>query len=56
MEKTRGKIVKLAAKLDNPNFVEKAPPEVVAKNREELGVLETQAGKLTESLAHLPSA
>ncbi|MCH8338791.1 MAG: valine--tRNA ligase [Chloroflexi bacterium] len=56
LEKTRGKIVKLAAKLDNPNFVEKAPPEVVAKNREELGVLETQAGKLTESLAHLSSA
>ena len=56
LEKTRGKIVKLAAKLDNPNFVEKAPPEVVAKNREELGVLEAQAGKLTESLAHLPSA
>ncbi|MCZ6554422.1 MAG: valine--tRNA ligase [SAR324 cluster bacterium] len=56
LEKTRGKIVKLAAKLDNPNFVEKAPPEVVVKNREELGVLEAQAGKLTESLAHLPSA
>ncbi len=56
LEKTRGKIIKLAAKLDNPNFVEKAPPEVVAKNREELGVLEAQVGKLTESLSHLPSA
>jgi valyl-tRNA synthetase len=43
----------IAAKLGNPAFTEKAPPDVVAKEREKLAAFEANAGKLTRSLAQL---
>jgi valyl-tRNA synthetase len=53
IEKAQAQIVKIRAKLDKPDFVSKAPPEVVEKNREELLTLETQISKLNETLSHL---
>ena len=53
--KAKDKAIKLAAKLDNPDFVSKAPAAVVDKNREELTALQAQIAKLNESLSHLPS-
>ena len=46
---------KLAAKLENPAFLGKAPAAVVEKNRRELTTLEAQLSKLSESLERLPS-
>jgi valyl-tRNA synthetase len=54
IEKARGKATRLVTKLDNPDFVKKAPAAVVAKNREELSVLQAQIIKLNETLGHLP--
>lgn len=42
---------KLSAKLANPNFAEKAKPEVVAKERERLAEQELKVGKVQERLA-----
>ena len=40
----------LDKKLSNPNFVDKAPPEVIAKDKERLEGLSSKKGKL---LSHL---
>ncbi|MBI3992221.1 MAG: class I tRNA ligase family protein, partial [Candidatus Lambdaproteobacteria bacterium] len=52
-EKTASRIQQLSGKLDNPAFVDKAPAHVVARNREELLVLQSQLSKLDESLSQL---
>ncbi|HEX7926626.1 MAG TPA: class I tRNA ligase family protein, partial [bacterium] len=52
-KKISAEIQKLAAKLANPNFTDKAPAAVVEKNRGELNVLETQLEKLNASLRQL---
>jgi valyl-tRNA synthetase len=41
-------------KLASPSFVERAPAEIVAKNRERLAVAQREAGRLAERLAALP--
>jgi len=46
-EKNDQEIVRARAKLSNPNFVNHAPPEVVATERERIGQFE----KVNESLA-----
>ena len=53
--RARDKIEKLAAKLENPAFLGKAPAAVVEKNRRELTTMEAQLSKLSESLERLPS-
>jgi valyl-tRNA synthetase len=44
---------KVEKKLGNPQFVEKAPEEVVRKNRGILEELQAQKGKLEENLERL---
>ena len=46
-EKNRQEITRAQAKLTNPNFVNHAPPEVVATERERIAQFE----KVNESLA-----
>jgi valyl-tRNA synthetase len=46
-EKNRQEIQRATAKLSNPNFVNNAPPEVVATERERIAQFE----KVNESLA-----
>ncbi len=41
-------------KLASPSFVERAPAEIVAKNRERLAAAQGEVGRLTERLAALP--
>jgi len=53
-DKAQQRIRQIAGKLDNAKFVEKAPADVVAKNREELDLLEEQVHQLTQSLEQLP--
>jgi valyl-tRNA synthetase len=44
---------KVGGKLNNPKFVERAPAEILAKDRARLAELEEQIGKLTARLAAL---
>jgi valyl-tRNA synthetase len=53
-DRTRALIERLAGKLANPAFTEKAPAEVVDKNRAELAALREQLGQLSDSLSRLP--
>lgn len=53
-EKNREKIQKLTKKLENPAFTDKAPTEVVEKNRLELSDLQTRQTQLEQSLTQLP--
>jgi valyl-tRNA synthetase len=48
-------IGKLRSKLDNPNFVSRAPAAVVAQDRDRLATLETTLEKLRQQLARLSS-
>jgi valyl-tRNA synthetase len=43
-------------KLASPSFVERAPAEIVAKNRDRLAAARAEADRLTERLAALPAA
>ena len=43
----------VSRKLDNPNFVDKAPADVVAKTREQLSALEADRVALTEQRARI---
>jgi valyl-tRNA synthetase len=48
-----GEIAKLSKKLDNPDFVARAPEEVVEENRERLADAETAKAKLEAALKRL---
>ena len=52
-EKTQKEVEKLSKKLQNKNFVERAPKEVVEKNKKELQELEEKLEKLNEELRKL---
>ena len=54
MERTKDKIARLNAKLENQQFLAKAPAVVVEKNRLELSALEAQFTKLSDGLNQLP--
>jgi valyl-tRNA synthetase len=42
-------------KLSSQSFVERAPAEIVAKNRDRLAAAQAEAARLTERLAALPT-
>jgi len=50
----QAEIKSVGGKLGNPAFVERAPAEVVAKNRARLAAAEDEVRRLTERLAALP--
>ena len=52
-EKLTKEIQKLAGRLESKGFVDKAPPEVVAKAKNALAELEDQAAKVKSNLAAL---
>jgi valyl-tRNA synthetase len=52
----RAEIEAAERKLGNPSFIEKAPPAVVARNRDRLAAAQDDVRRLTERLADLPSA
>ncbi len=51
LEKTRQEISKANAKLANPSFVDHAPPQVVATERERIAQFEATAANLERQLA-----
>ena len=53
IDKARKEIAFLAGKLSRPDFVERAPADVVARERERLGEQQQIEAKLTQSLAGL---
>jgi len=50
----QAEIEAVARKLASPSFVERAPAEIVAKNRDRLAAAEAESARLTERLAALP--
>jgi valyl-tRNA synthetase len=48
-----GEIIKLASRIDSPAFAAKAPPQVVAKEREKLLTFKDKAEKIKERLGQL---
>ena len=55
VSRTEERIGRLAGKLENKSFLDKAPAEVVEKNRQELSALQAQLEKLNEGLSQLPA-
>ena len=53
ISRIEGEIARAKAKLDNPNFVERAPPAVVAQERERLAAFEATLKKLKDQLGKL---
>jgi valyl-tRNA synthetase len=53
LKETEGEIEKIKRKLQNKNFIEKAPSEVVKKNRERLSELEEILIKLRKTISQL---
>jgi valyl-tRNA synthetase len=51
--KLAGEVVKIEKKLGNPDFVAKAPEEVVEENRERLSELAAERTKVQEALTRL---
>ena len=49
-DKKQQEFDRVEAKLNNPNFVEKAPPEVVEKERSKLSEIKVAIEKLQEQL------
>ena len=56
LEKTRGLIQGKARKLSNESFIDRAPADVVAKERESLAQLRDQLQLMEEALGGLESA
>jgi valyl-tRNA synthetase len=52
-ERANSDLERVRAKLDNPDFVNNAPPDVVTKARQQLAVLELQISQLDEQLCRL---
>jgi valyl-tRNA synthetase len=55
VSRLEGEITKASAKLANPNFVDRAPPPVVAQERERLASFEATLAKLKAQLDKLGS-
>ena len=53
IERLQGLSASTSKKLDNENFVSRAPDEVVQKERDKLAQYDEQASKLQEKLAEL---
>ncbi|MDG3443648.1 valine--tRNA ligase [Nitrospirillum amazonense] len=53
IQKLEGEIAKVDAKLGNPNFVDKAPPEVIEEQRERRAEADSTRAKLAEALSRL---
>jgi len=53
LEKIRKEITGIRQRLDNPDFVGKAPAEILEKNRTQLAALEQQEAILQQRLHHL---
>jgi len=51
-----GEIAKIGGKLNNPDFVARAPEEVVDENRERLEAAQAAKAKLEEALSRLAGA
>jgi valyl-tRNA synthetase len=52
-ERVDADLGRIGGKLDNPNFVNNAPADVVTKTRQQLAELELQISQLDEQLARL---
>jgi valyl-tRNA synthetase len=52
-ERVAADLGRIGSKLDNPNFVNNAPADVVTKTRQQLAELELQISQLDEQLARL---
>jgi valyl-tRNA synthetase len=50
IEQLTKEIARIDGKLGNPNFADKAPAEVVAKEKEKLSAYQTELGKMLEQL------
>ena len=50
IEQLTKEIVRIDGKLGNPNFADKAPADVVAKEKEKLSAYQTELGKMQEQL------
>ena len=53
LERARRETARIAAKLDNPSFVERAPPDVVAEQRERLAEWHDAGARLAQALARI---
>jgi valyl-tRNA synthetase len=53
IDRVTGMLQGIAAKLGNPGFTGKAPPEVVGKEREKQAAFEASLAKLSRSLAQI---
>jgi valyl-tRNA synthetase len=51
--RANGDLERVRAKLDNPDFVNNAPPEVVTRARQQVADLELQMSQLDEQMARL---
>ncbi len=54
LERGNSDVGRVRAKLDNPDFVNNAPSDVVTKTRQQLADLELQMEQLDEQMARLP--
>jgi valyl-tRNA synthetase len=53
LQKVEKEIAKVEAKLGNPNFVERAPAEVLEEQRQRLADWQTKRGQINEALEKL---
>jgi len=51
---TQAELEAVERKLANPSFVDRAPAQIVAKNRERLATAQREIERLTERIAALP--
>ena len=52
-KKTGGEAEKIARKLENADFVARAPEEVVAENREQLAAMQAELGRIEAALGRI---